>query len=184
MSIDATTGREAARLVQAALDLGPALTGMRDEIERERRLPAPLAQQLRDLGFFSLWLSRTYGGPKLSLTDFVRVIETLARWDGSVAWCVTNGGGYARCSGFLTEPVARRIFVEERAVVAGKMGAVGRAVPVTGGYPVSGRWAMAAASSIVIGSSGAASCSTRKAPHLAAALTAHRTPGSCSSLPL
>ena len=143
MSIDAITEPEAARLVQAALDLGPTLAGMRDEIERERRLPGPLVEQLRDLGFFSLWLGRAYGGPELGLTDFIRVIETLARWDGSVAWCVTNGGGYARFSGFLTEPVARRIFLEERAVVAGNMGAIGRAVPVPGGYRVSGRWAYA-----------------------------------------
>ena len=140
MSIGATAGPEAARLIEAARDLGPTIAGMRDRIERERRLPAPLVERLRGLGFFSLWLARDFGGPELSLADFVRVIEALARSDGSVAWCVTNGGAYSRFSGFLPEAVARRIFVEERAVVAGNMGPIGRAVPVPGGYRVTGRW--------------------------------------------
>jgi alkylation response protein AidB-like acyl-CoA dehydrogenase len=113
---------------------------MRDRIERERRLPAPLVDRLRELGFFSLWLARDFGGPELSLTDFVRVIEALARSDASVAWCVTNGGGYARFAGFLPEAVARRIFVEELAVVAGNMGPIGKAVQVPGGYRVTGHW--------------------------------------------
>jgi alkylation response protein AidB-like acyl-CoA dehydrogenase len=134
------TGFEAARLIQAVADLGPTIAGMRDQIERERRLPVPLVERLRELGFFSLWLARDFGGPELSLTDFVRVVEALARSDASVAWCATNGGGYARFSGFLPKAVAHRIFVEERAVVAGNMGPLGRAVQVPGGYRVTGRW--------------------------------------------
>ena len=140
MFMDRATGSEAARLIQAALDLGPAIAAVRGEIERERRLPAPLVERLRDLGFFSLWLARSLGGPELNLTDFVRVIEALARSDGSVAWCATNAGAYSRFSGFLPGPVARRIFAEERAAVAGNMGPLGRAVPVPGGYRVTGRW--------------------------------------------
>lgn len=134
------TGSEAARLIQAAFELGPTIGGARDEIERERRLPATLVEHLRDCGFFSLWLARSLGGPELSLSDFVRVIEALAQSDGSVAWCTANASGYSRFSGFLPEPVARQIFVEKRAVVAGNMGALGCAVPVTGGYRVTGRW--------------------------------------------
>jgi alkylation response protein AidB-like acyl-CoA dehydrogenase len=141
MSIGVATELETARLIKAALELGPTIAGMRDEIERERRLPAPLVERLRELGFFSLWLAQAFGGPELSLTDFVRVVEALARSDGSVAWCATNSGAYARFSGFLPEPVSRRIFVEERAAVAGNMGPIGKAVPVPGGYRVTGRWA-------------------------------------------
>jgi alkylation response protein AidB-like acyl-CoA dehydrogenase len=141
MPIGATTGPETTRLIEAAQALGPTVAGVRDEIERERRLPPSLVEKLRELGFFSLWLARDLGGPELSLADFVRVIEALARWDGSVAWCVTNGGAYARFSGFLPDGVARRIFVEERAAVAGNMGPIGRAVPVPGGYRLTGRWA-------------------------------------------
>src|SRR4051794_39784965 len=58
------TGSDALRLIQAAHDLGPTIVGMRDEIERQRRLPDPLVDRLRDLGFFSLLLAHVYGGPE------------------------------------------------------------------------------------------------------------------------
>ena len=135
-----TVGTEAARLIKAAEDLGPSILAERDRIDRERRLPPALVEQLRDRGFFSLWLARSFGGPELSLMDFIPVIEALARFDGSVAWCVTNAGACSRFSGLLPEAFARRLFVEERAVVAGNIGPVGTAVCVPGGYRVTGRW--------------------------------------------
>lgn len=128
-------------LIQAARDLGPTIIGLRDRIERQRRLPDELIEQLRDLGFFSLWRAHAYGGPELSLTEFIQVIEVLAELDASVAWCVTNAGAYARFSGYLPEEVARQIFVQERAVLAGNLGPFGRAVSCDGGYRVSGHWA-------------------------------------------
>ena len=79
MSITATTSQEATRLTNAATDLGPTIASMRNEIERDRRLPAALVEQLRGLGFFSLWLAKDMGGPALSLSDYIRVIEALAR---------------------------------------------------------------------------------------------------------
>lgn len=143
MSRHVAIGRtsEASRLIEAARDLGPQIVRLRDEIDRQRRLPDSLVETLRSLGFYSLWLARAYGGPELSLTEFVEVIEALARSDASVAWCVTNGGGCAWLSGFLPEMVARRIFVEERAVIAGNLGPAGTAVAVPGGFRVTGQWA-------------------------------------------
>lgn len=133
--------REAAKLIEAARHLGPTIMGMRDEIERERRLPAPLFEQLRDLGFFSLLLPRSFGGLELSLTDYIKVVEAVSRLDSSVGWCVTIGGGApAWLSGFLPEAVARRIFVEDRSLVSGALGPIGRAVPVPGGYRMTGHW--------------------------------------------
>ncbi|WP_043830696.1 acyl-CoA dehydrogenase family protein [Muricoccus aerilatus] len=136
-----STREEAAKLIEAARHLGPTIMGMRDEIERERRLPAPLFEQLRDLGFFSLLLPRSFGGLELSLTDYIKVVEAVSRLDSSVGWCVTIGGGApAWLSGFLPEAVARRIFVEDRSLVSGALGPIGRAVPVPGGYRMTGHW--------------------------------------------
>lgn len=132
---------DANRLLEAAHGLGPAISAMRDEIERERRLPARLVEALYKHGFFNLWLARDFGGPELSQVDYVRVVEALARYDGSVAWCVATNAAYSRFSGFLPEPVARRIFVEDRAAIAGNMGPIGKAHVVKGGFRVTGRWA-------------------------------------------
>ena len=132
---------DAIRLVETATELAPTINGLRDEIERERRLPAGLVETLRKLGFFSLWLAKDFGGQELSLTDFVRVIETLARHDASVGWCTMVAATYTFFSGYLPEPVARRIFVNDRAAIAGNFGPLGRAEVVDGGYRVTGRWA-------------------------------------------
>ncbi|WP_161600999.1 hypothetical protein [Teichococcus oryzae] len=43
---------EARRLIEAVQSLGPTIASLRDEIHRERRLPAGLVEQLRELGFF------------------------------------------------------------------------------------------------------------------------------------
>src|SRR5215467_4468416 len=131
---------DAARLVEKAAELGPTIIGLRDEIERERRLPVGLVETLRKLNFFNLWLARDFGDPELSLSDFVRIIEALSRHDGSVGWCTMIAAVYSYFSGFLPEPVARRIFVNERAAVAGSFVPIGRAEVVNGGYRVTGRW--------------------------------------------
>src|SRR5262249_8200502 len=130
---------DAIRLVEAAAELGPTIKGLADEIERERRLPTGLVETLRKLGFFSLWLARDFNGPELSLTDFVRVIEALTRHDGSVGWCTMIAAVYSYFSGFLPEPVARRIFVKDMAAVAGSFVPIGKAEVVDGGYRVTGR---------------------------------------------
>ena len=140
MSPQVTDSLDATRLIKAAHDLGPTVIALREEIERGRRLPHSLVEKLRNCGFFSLWLAKDFGGPELSLVDFVRVVEALARYDGSVAWCVSVAATYSLFSGFLPEAVARRIFVDDRAAVAGSLVPLGKAEVVEGGYRVTGRW--------------------------------------------
>ena len=70
-----TSARDAASYVQAALDLTPDVRQLHQEIERDRMLPPALVTTIADAGFFSLWLSRTFGGPELSFTECARVIE-------------------------------------------------------------------------------------------------------------
>jgi indole-3-acetate monooxygenase len=143
MALASANASDAVRLMEAAAGLGPTIKALRHEIDRERRLPRGLVETLHKLGFFSLWLARDLGGPELSLPDFVRIVEALAHYDASVAWCASIAANFSFFSGILSEPVARRIFVEDRAAVAGNMGPHGRAEIVEGGYRVSGRWAYA-----------------------------------------
>jgi alkylation response protein AidB-like acyl-CoA dehydrogenase len=82
-----------------------------------------------------------FGGPELNLVDYIRVIEELARADGSAAWCATVAACYSRIAGYLQPEVAREIFGSGRTVVAGTINPVGKACAVDGGYRVTGRWA-------------------------------------------
>jgi indole-3-acetate monooxygenase len=93
-----------------------------------------------EAGFFSLWRSRTFGGPELSYTDFARIIEELSRSDGSVGWCTMVAAVFSRLSGYLDENVGREIFGDGRAILAGSINPSGKATVVPGGYRLSGRW--------------------------------------------
>lgn len=61
---------------------------------------------------------RSLGGPELSLTEFVQIIERLAQADGAVGWRVSVVAAFSRFSGFLCGPAARRI---DRAIIAGAL---------------------------------------------------------------
>ncbi|MGD9529688.1 acyl-CoA dehydrogenase family protein [Pseudonocardia sp.] len=121
-----------------------AVETWRDEADALRRLPDPLIEALRSAGAFRLTTPREYGGAELGLTDTVAVLEELARIDGPVAWNVWNGNtGFA--AALLSEAGADRVWggdPVQRAdpVVVNSARPTGRAVPVKGGYALTGRW--------------------------------------------
>ena len=125
---------------QAADRLVPVILGERDNIEQRRELPSCLVETMRDTGLFSLWLPKALGGPELTPSDFVRIIEVIARADGSVGWCAAVGACYSCFAGYLAESVAREIYGAGTAILAGTLNPTGRATAVPGGYRVTGEW--------------------------------------------
>ncbi|TAJ40043.1 MAG: hypothetical protein EPO55_09885 [Reyranella sp.] len=135
------TPREVDHMIEAVRRLKPEIDAVRDELDQRRRMPPRLVDSMRTAGLFGLWLPRPLGGAALDLVDYVKVIEELARMDGSVGWCASIAASYSRLAGYLAPGVASRIFDGGGTVVAGQLMATGRAVAVAGGYRVSGRWA-------------------------------------------
>jgi indole-3-acetate monooxygenase len=125
---------DAASLLQAARELAPKIDGARPHIERDRQIPGELVDAMAADGLFSLWLPKARGGPELDLVDYVRVIEELARADGSVAWCATVASCLSRIAGYLQPNVAREIWGGGLAVLAGTINPTGKAFAVDGGY--------------------------------------------------
>src|SRR5580704_2448122 len=78
---------DAAGLIRAARELAPKIDAARADIERERQIPRGLVDAMGEAGLFALWLPKAFDGPELNLDDYIRVIEELARADGSAAWC-------------------------------------------------------------------------------------------------
>lgn len=120
--------------------LVPLVDAERRKIDAERRLPTSLFSALAEAGLFRLWLPRALGGPELSPLDFMEVVEATAEIDGSVGWIVGNGAGAGRIAGYVPEEVARYYFDDRHSFMVTATGAVGNAVPVPGGYRVTGRW--------------------------------------------
>lgn len=127
-------------MLDAARAVLPAIAREREAIDRNGALPATLVDALRAAGLFELWLPAALGGPELSPAELVRVIEVLASGDGSVGWCAAVAATLSVLGGSLTPDVARAVF-GDHGVVAGAFRPRGRAVAVSGGYRVTGRWA-------------------------------------------
>src|SRR5256712_780218 len=128
--------------VQAAAALRSVIRGYRDEIEREQRLPKALVEQFHAAGFYSLVMPRALGGLQADPLTYVRVVELLAEAAGSVGWNLANNSiGQLVARGCADEGAHESSGTGATAVIAGPavMGG-GRAVPVDGGYRVTGRW--------------------------------------------
>ena len=123
--------------------MAPLVAEQREAMDRDRRLTRPVFQAIAEAGLLRLWAPRTLGGWELSPPDFMAVVEAAAALDGSIGWVVGNGGGMSRAAGYLPEAVARPWFARADALVVATNGAVGDAVPVEGGYRISGRWPFA-----------------------------------------
>src|SRR6516165_10820807 len=129
-------------LVQAALALRPELCRYKDEIESEQRMPPALFEQLREAGFYKMVIPRSLGGLQVDPLTYLRVVELLAEGAGSVGWNLGNGGvGQMVTLGLPDEGVAELYEKRADTVIAGTaVPSGGKAVPVPGGYRVSGRW--------------------------------------------
>jgi alkylation response protein AidB-like acyl-CoA dehydrogenase len=133
---------DAQPIVQAAAALRPAIRAHRDEIDREQRLPKALVEQFHAAGFYSMVMPRALGGLQVDPLTYVRVVELLAEGAGSVGWNVANNSIGQLVTLGLTDEGVHEVYARGAdTVIAGTavMGG-GKAVPVDGGYRVTGRW--------------------------------------------
>ncbi|QYN35987.1 acyl-CoA dehydrogenase family protein [Pseudonocardia sp. DSM 110487] len=128
----------------AALDqLAPRIEQTRAANATQRRLPDELAREMAEAGLFALLVPRALGGLELDPLSAADVVEAASRIDGSAGWAVMIGTQSAWFAAFLPPPVAERVIGRPAATLAGVLRPGGRAVPVDGGYRVSGRWGFA-----------------------------------------
>ncbi len=131
-------------VIARAASVRPAVAAASDDIERDRRLPAPLLDRLHEAELFRLLLPRSSNGIETDPVTFFHVIEIIAQADASTAWCLSQAGGCAMSAAYLDLPVAQAIFGNDpRAVLAWGPGPKVKAIECEGGYRVTGVWAFA-----------------------------------------
>lgn len=126
--------------VTKARDLGPAIVAAADELERTRRIPAPLLEQLHASRLLRMQLPRSVDGDQTDPMTYLAAIEELSRHDGSIGWNVFVANSSALIAPFLEPDVAREIFANPKAVVAWGPPNACKATAVDGGYLISGKW--------------------------------------------
>src|SRR6185436_17052542 len=129
-------------VVQAALKLQPELRQYLPEIERDQRFPKPLVERMRAAGFYRMVLPRSLGGLQVDPITYARGAEILGEGAGSVGWNMANNSiGQLVTLGLPDEGVHEIYPSGADTVIAGTaVQGGGQAVPVDGGYRVSGCW--------------------------------------------
>src|SRR5215475_935835 len=135
------TVREATDPLAVARGLAPRIRERAAEIEARRQLPPDLVSELVNARLFKVALPESEGGLGADILTALRVIEEVARADGSTGWCLAMAINTFRASAQLAPEVRRRLFFSDPVgVSAGSARERGRAVAVPGGYRVTGRW--------------------------------------------
>jgi len=114
------------------------------QIDQERRFPADLYDELEATGAFRLCGPKEFGGLELSLAEANELVYEGARGTGSMGWLMMVGVAQSVGGGLYPEETVKELYSGDhpprtRGVIAPK----GIAIPVEGGYRVSGQWPFA-----------------------------------------
>ena len=91
----------AADPIALARALGPAIAAAADEIERTRRIPAALLDQLHAARGFRMLLPRSAGGDEVAPWTYAAAVAEYARADASLAWNIFVGNSAALIAPFI-----------------------------------------------------------------------------------
>ncbi len=133
--------------VQVARALAPRIRELAPRIERERRLPQELVDELVRAGLMHLVVPQSIGGHECDPVAAAQAVEEVALADGSTGWCVmlaAQSGGFA---GHVDQDVAREVW-GGGGIVAGAARPLGRAEwsESRRGFVLQGRWPFASGS--------------------------------------
>lgn len=131
-------------LIARIRELAPAIAARAEEIETSRRIPADIAEQLRQIGVFRMMTPRSHGGLEFDYPSILEVLIELATIDGSLGWTSMLGSGHVPHLALLPRPTFDSLFAEGPDVIlAGSAAPAGTGEIVPGGYRVTGRWPFA-----------------------------------------
>lgn len=132
-------------LLDAVESVRDVVAASADESERLGTLAPDAVAAIRDAGLFTLKLPQTLGGAEADPVTQIEVIEALAYIDASAGWCLMIGAtAIGQPGAFAGDEAVAEIFVNGRIPTAATSTALrGKAVPVEGGYMVTGRWPFA-----------------------------------------
>ncbi len=127
-------------ILAAARGLRDPIRSLAERIESDRRLPGDLVAKLRGAGAFRMAMPTSWGGPQLTSSEQIRIIEEYSKASASVGWCVMIGADSGLYSAWLDDEVARDMYRALDVIQAGWVYPSGKAVAVDNGYAVSGHW--------------------------------------------
>lgn len=112
-----------------------------DEAERLAQLSPRIAEALALTGLYRIAAPAYLGGRDIHPVEQLAVIEAVSRLDGAAGWNLMIGIELVGLLGtLLPATLAREIYADPRLLVCGAHNPQGKAVRVSGGLRVTGRW--------------------------------------------
>ncbi|MBT6537418.1 MAG: acyl-CoA dehydrogenase, partial [Rhodospirillaceae bacterium] len=127
-------------------EVGQVAEAASNEADRSRKLVPGVMDALHAQEMFRLLLPETLGGYEMCLPDYFHVMETLASFDASTAWCTCQGNCCAMTAGYMPLDIGQEIWGSDpRAVLAWGPGQA-EAQVVDNGYRLTAKAAFASGS--------------------------------------
>jgi indole-3-acetate monooxygenase len=125
----------------------PVIASRADQIERERDIPSDLFAELVRVGCTRMLVPSEYGGDDIGLPSAMRVIEALARVDGSTGWVIAVLSATPLILAHLPKVTFEQLYSAGPDVIAaGALAPKGAAARQGDGWRVSGQWPLTSGS--------------------------------------
>lgn len=122
----------------------PEIWQRADEIEAAVSVPRDLLTKIEEAGAFRICLPARWGGEELPYAEVSEIIESVAKADASTAWHIMVAAGTQIMISHLPTETVDGFYSQDPNIWAKAAGTPkGVAVPVEGGYRLSGRWPLA-----------------------------------------
>jgi alkylation response protein AidB-like acyl-CoA dehydrogenase len=129
-------------LLERAQALAPRAAAAAREAERLRRPVDEIWNALRAAGYFYMYVPRRFGGLEVTTDQFIDITLPIAEACASTAWAASFCAEHNWFVANFPEETQAALFGGDYpyVVAPGVATPLGKAVPVDGGYRVSGRW--------------------------------------------
>jgi len=127
-------------IITTAQELQPLIRQHLEEGEQRARLTKEVVTAVGQAGLFRLFAPREVGGLEVPPPVAFAIIETVSAADPAVSWYMGNSMPACLAAAFLGERERAELFAEPNQNFGFSGAPVGRAIPVGGGYRVSGQW--------------------------------------------
>jgi alkylation response protein AidB-like acyl-CoA dehydrogenase len=132
---------DSAELVRRAAKLRPLLEQNAEQTDSLRRLPDANVAALKEAGVCRLMVPKRFGGHQTSVRTYIEVMAELGRGCGSTSWVASLINVCAWLAALFPERAQQDVWgTNPDAWTAGSLAPHGNAVPVSGGWRVTGRW--------------------------------------------
>lgn len=137
--MDARVSANEKELISQIQEIKPLIKAAAAKTEKQRRLSGKVADALHKLGCFHIYRPKELGGLGFDPVSAFRVIEYLSTIDSAAGWNVAISNTMEPFGAWFSKDVVEEIHGSFDTIMAGAFNPPRKAVPVDGGYKLSGQ---------------------------------------------